>query len=97
MQRIAKVLAAILIVSVALSGCSSFSKQARMQRAHQKYVRKVRHQQAKRVAKANEEANRPLYEPSSPSAPATTITLDPPQSENVAAPVVVNDATSPTP
>ncbi len=87
----------LLIVGLTLPGCSSFSKQARMERANRKYARKVRHEQAKQAAKAAEEANRPLREPPSMSAPVTNVTLGPLPSENVAAPVVVNDDTQPTP
>jgi hypothetical protein len=96
-QRIAKTLATLLIVGLALPGCSAFSKQARMERAHRKYVRKVRHEQAKLAAQAAEEANRPLREPPSIGAPVTTVTLEPLPSEAVAAPIVVRDDSQPTP
>ena len=87
----------LLIVGLTLPGCSSFSKQARMERAHRKYVRKVRHEHAKQAAKAAEEANRPLREAPSMSAPVTSITLEPSPSETVAAPIVISDDTQPTP
>ena len=97
MQQIAKTLAVLLIVGLTLPGCSSFSKQARMERAHRKYVRKVRHEQAKQTAKAAKEANRPLREASSMSAPVTNVTLGPLPFEDVATPAVVNDDPQPTP
>jgi len=97
MQRIAKALAMLLIVGLTLPGCSSFSKQARMERAHRKYVRKVRHEHAKQAARAAKEANRPLRETPSMSAPMTNVTLGPLPFEEVAAPAVVNDNTQPTP
>jgi len=87
----------LLIVGLTLPGCSSFSKQARMERAHRKYVRKVRHEQAKLAANAAKEANRPLREAPSMSAPVTNVTLGPLPFENVAPPDVVNDDTQPTP
>jgi len=96
-QQIAKVLAMLLIVGLTLPGCSSFSKQARMERAHRKYVRKVRHEQAKQAAKAAKEANRPLHEAPSMSAPVTNVTLGPLPFEDVATPGVVSDDTQPTP
>jgi hypothetical protein len=96
-QQIVKALAMLLIVGLTLPGCSSFSKQARIERAHRKYVRKVRHEQAKVAAKAAEEANRPLREPPTISAPVTSVTLEPLPSEAVAAPIVVSDDTQPTP
>ena len=97
MQRIAKALAMLLIVGLTLPGCSSFSKQARMERAHRKYVRKVRHEQAKLAANAANEANRPLREAPSMSAPVTNVTLGPLPFEDVPAPVMVNDNTEPMP
>jgi hypothetical protein len=96
-QQIAKVLAMLLIVGLTLPGCSSFSKQARMERAHRKYVRKVRHEQGKQASKAAEEANRPLREAPSMSAPVTNVTLGPLPFEDVPAPVMVNDNTEPMP
>jgi hypothetical protein len=96
-QRIAKALAMLLIVGLTLPGCSSFSKQARMERAHRKYVRKVRHEHAKQAANAAEEANRPLREAPLMSAPVTNVTLGPLPFEDGAAPAVVNDDTQPTP
>jgi hypothetical protein len=96
-QRIAKALALLLIMGLTLPGCSSFSKQARMERAHRKYVRKVRHEQAKQTARAAKEANQPLREAPFMSAPVTNVTLGPLPFEEVAAPVMVNDNTQPTP
>jgi hypothetical protein len=96
-QRIAKALAMLLIVGLTLPGCSSFSKQARTERAYRKYLRKVRHEQAKQAAKGAEVANQPLREAPSMSAPMTHVTLGPLPSEDVAAPVVVNDHTQPAP
>ena len=97
MQRIAKALALLLIMGLTLPGCSSFSKQARMERAHRKYVRKVRHEHAKQAARAAKEANRPLREAPSMSAPVTNVTLGPLPFEDATAPVVVNDDAQPTP
>ena len=97
MQQIAKALAMLLIVGLTLPGCSSFSKQARMERAHRKYVRKVRHEHAKQAAKAAKETNRPLREAPSMSAPVTNVTLGPLPFEDVPAPVMVNDNTEPMP
>jgi hypothetical protein len=96
-QQIAKVLAILLIVSLTLPGCSSFSKQARMERAHRKYVRKVRHEHSRQAARAAKETNRPLHEPPSMSAPVTNVTLGPLPFEDVAAPVVAKDDPQPTP
>lgn len=87
----------LLIVGLTLPSCSSFSKQARTERAHRKYVRKVRHEQAKQAAQAAKEANRPLRETPSMSAPVTNVTLGPLPFEDVAPPVAVNDDTEPTP
>jgi hypothetical protein len=87
----------LLIVSVALPGCSSFSKQARLERAHRKYVHKVRRQHQKQTAKAVEEANRPLRQSPSMSEPMTSVTLEPLPSSNGAAPVATNDYPQPTP
>ena len=94
----AQVLSAILIASFTLPGCSGLSDQARVQKAHQKYVRKMRREQAKRMAQATEEANRPLHEPVTISQPATTVTLEPLESENVTNPIVVkSDTEAPAP
>jgi hypothetical protein len=96
-QRIVKALVLLLIVSITLPGCSSFSKQARMEHAHRKYVRKVRHEHQKEMARTADQANRPLRQPPSMSAPMTNVTLEPPPSDNVAAPAVVKDDAQPTP
>jgi len=96
-QQIAKALAVLLIVSLTLPGCSSFSKQARMERAHRKYVRKVRHEHAKQTARAAKEANRPLREAGLMSAPVTNVTLGPLPFEDVATPAVANDDPQPKP
>jgi len=68
-----------------------------MERAHRKYVRKVRHEHSKQAARAAREANRPLREPSSMSAPVTNVTLGPLPFDDATAPVMVNDDAQPTP
>jgi hypothetical protein len=94
----AKVLGALLLVTFALPGCSSFSDQARVQKAHEKYVRKMRREHTERTVKATEEANRPLREPAALSEPVTTVTLEPLESENIVTPIVVkSDAEAPAP
>jgi hypothetical protein len=75
-QRITKILIPLLIVSITLPGCSSMSPQARADRAHRKYVRKVRHEQAKKVAQATKEANRPLRHPPSMSEAKITAVVE---------------------
>lgn len=98
MRPIGKVLSALLIVSLALPGCSSFSDQARVKKAHEKYVRKMHREQAKRLVQTTTEANRPLHEPAAVSEPATTVTLEPLESEAVTNPIVVkSDSEPPTP
>ena len=99
MQRMAKALAVTLVVSLALSGCSSLTAEKRRQAAVRHQLAKAQKARARSVAKTIKEKNRPLREPMTISEPATAVTLMPLESENVAAPVVVETATpqQPTP
>jgi hypothetical protein len=96
-QQIFKACVLLLIVAITLPGCSSFSQQARVDRAHRKYVHKARREHQKETSKAIKEANRPLRNPPGMSAPMTSVTLDPLPSDNGPAPVATNADAQPTP
>jgi regulator of protease activity HflC (stomatin/prohibitin superfamily) len=75
-QRIIKILIPLLIVSITLPGCSSMSPQARVERAHRKYVHQARREHQKQTAQAIKEANRPLRQPPSMSDPQITAVVE---------------------
>lgn len=90
-ERIKTFAALLLLISVAAPGCSSFSKQGRQEAAYRKYIRNVRHDRDKQLAKVNKAVNRPLRQPPHASEPKETIsTFDSSGSENVVAPIVAN-------
>jgi hypothetical protein len=96
-QQIFKAWVLLLIVAIILPGCSSFSQQARVERAHRKYVHKARRAHQKETAKAIKEANRPLRQPPAMGEPMTSVTLEPLPSDNGPAPVAANGDPQPTP
>ena len=82
-ERFKTFTALLLLACMATSGCSSFSKQGRQEAAYRKYIRKVRHDRDKQMAKETNAVNRPLRQPASVSEPTQTITtLDSSGSEN---------------
>jgi outer membrane biogenesis lipoprotein LolB len=83
LERILRLIAAVLIACLILPGCSHFSPSARKQAAYQKYVQKQMSARAKMQAKYRAKYKSPQMptQPSAPSEPKVTAgTVSGPQS-----------------
>ena len=69
-----------LVACIALSGCSSLSKDGRQQAAQRKYLRKIREDRLAEQKRIITDKNRVLATPTIPSGWATNVTLDPGES-----------------
>lgn len=75
-----------LVACIALSGCSSLSKDERQQAAQRKQLRKAREARMTEQKKIIANKNRALATPTVPGAWSTNVTLDPVESPEPAAP-----------
>ena len=69
MQGLIKIVVALVLCAFGLSGCSSFSKTGRQQRAYEKYVRKSSVTRVKQSKKFHSDKPQMPSTPMEPSAP----------------------------